>query len=414
MGDEPFSTIPATETDEIIKSSVENLVPIPREFEGISDDTSDVPNCDNNRVNVEIDFVESLINRDTSIVHVSKIGPIFEEFASELAHIALIPPGIVEADFNPNDDTSSDDDSYEDIEYIDATPPNSELVSLEEVEDIEPDQDGLISIDNSNNTLLELPEFESFHFDPSFPRPPPEPPDVEILKPENNNFDVLNNDESFDPREGENIVVSNVEEDDSFTFTIRTFLPFLTYPKDSPLSCSTGSEDLIFDPGIITFHFLKPVAFSMEVSKCTDKSEIARKQSRTGKHGHGNQKSTKRSQRIKAEARKVKPHYKWRQERVTIHFLPQLYHTVKSRGFLQLRVKMENSSDREQDGKDKSVKSSSLIGSLMPRILKEAQEKRGFVIIALTKEAHMSLSRIAKLAIRVSSFVIQGLLLTLK
>ncbi|GJV30412.1 hypothetical protein Tco_1386860 [Tanacetum coccineum] len=61
---------------------------------------------------------------------------------------------------------------------------------------------------------------------------------------------------------------------------------------------------------------------------------------------------------------------------------------------------MENSSDREQDGKDKSVKSSSLIGSLMPRILKEAQEKRGFVIIALTKEAHMSLSRIAKLAIR--------------
>ncbi|GJW32718.1 hypothetical protein Tco_0052750 [Tanacetum coccineum] len=35
-------------------------------------------------------------------------------------------------------------------------------------------------IDNSNNTLLELPEFESFHFNPSFLRPPPEPPDVEI------------------------------------------------------------------------------------------------------------------------------------------------------------------------------------------------------------------------------------------
>ncbi|GJV34862.1 hypothetical protein Tco_1407339 [Tanacetum coccineum] len=42
------------------------------------------------------------------------------------------------------------------------------------------DQEGLISIDNSNNTLLELPEFESFHFNPSFPRPPPEPPNVEI------------------------------------------------------------------------------------------------------------------------------------------------------------------------------------------------------------------------------------------
>ncbi|GJT00740.1 retrovirus-related pol polyprotein from transposon TNT 1-94 [Tanacetum coccineum] len=40
---------------------------------------------------------------------------------------------------------------------------------------------------------------------------------------------------------------------------------------------------------------------------CTDISKITRKQSKTGKHGHENQKSTKRSQRIKAEARKVKP-----------------------------------------------------------------------------------------------------------
>ncbi|GJV47366.1 hypothetical protein Tco_1437578 [Tanacetum coccineum] len=48
MGDEHLDTIPATESDEVIKSSVENLVPIPSEFEGISDDTCDVPNCDNN------------------------------------------------------------------------------------------------------------------------------------------------------------------------------------------------------------------------------------------------------------------------------------------------------------------------------------------------------------------------------
>ncbi|GJR69773.1 hypothetical protein Tco_0015838 [Tanacetum coccineum] len=53
---------------------------------------------------------------------------------------------------------------------------------------------------------------------------------------------------------------------------------------------------------------------------------------------------------------------------------------VKSRGFLQLRVKIENSSDQEQDGKDKSVKSSSLIGSLMPRGLKEAQEMMIFAL----------------------------------
>ncbi|GJX63424.1 hypothetical protein Tco_0296324, partial [Tanacetum coccineum] len=39
----------------------------------------------------------------------------------------------------------------------------------------------------------------------------------------------------------------------------------------------------------------------------TDKSKITRKQSKASKHGHENQKSTKRSQRSKAEARKVKP-----------------------------------------------------------------------------------------------------------
>ncbi|GKD20419.1 hypothetical protein Tco_1222122, partial [Tanacetum coccineum] len=39
----------------------------------------------------------------------------------------------------------------------------------------------------------------------------------------------------------------------------------------------------------------------------TDKPKITRKQSKASKHGHENQKSTKRSQRSKAAARKVKP-----------------------------------------------------------------------------------------------------------
>ncbi|GJS57086.1 hypothetical protein Tco_0651870 [Tanacetum coccineum] len=359
MGDEHLSTI------------VENLVPIPSEFEGISDDTSDVPNCDNNRINVESDLVESLINRDTSIVHSSKIDPILEEFAGELAHIAPIPPGIVEADFDPNDDTSSDDDSFENIEYVDASPSYIEYDSFEEVNDveqeekefdledifqiqdiilrekllnvhrlisnikslkvkptpdhvfkspspfpipvadsdsfleesdtslshldnslpefetfsdhteetrsgsctthakyslpeydsflfeIEPDQGGLTSVvisDNSKDLILEIPKFESFHFDPSFPRPPPEPPDVEIslvIKtdvPEINDLDKLNGDECFDQGGGE----INFEADDSFTFVTWTFLPFLTYLEVSPLLSSTKNEDTIFDPGIFT------------------------------------------------------------------------------------------------------------------------------------------------------------------
>ncbi|GJR03046.1 hypothetical protein Tco_0526030, partial [Tanacetum coccineum] len=68
--------------------------------------------------------------------------------------------------------------------------------------EIDLDQEGLISIDNSNNTLLELPEFESFHFDPSFPRPPPDveiclhfEPDVPVI----DKFNELNDDQSGSP-----------------------------------------------------------------------------------------------------------------------------------------------------------------------------------------------------------------------
>ncbi|GKG34487.1 hypothetical protein Tco_0437183, partial [Tanacetum coccineum] len=109
-----------------------------------------------------------------------------------------------------------------------------------------------ISDNSTNDPLLELPEFESFHFDPSFPRPPPEPPDVEIclnFKPDTamiNNFDEHKKDECFDLGGGE----IDVEDNDSFTFVIQTFLPFLTYPVDSPILLSTRSEDTIFDPGI--------------------------------------------------------------------------------------------------------------------------------------------------------------------
>ncbi|GJX40636.1 reverse transcriptase domain-containing protein [Tanacetum coccineum] len=100
--------------------------------------------------------------------------------------------------------------------------------------EIEPNQGGLTGIvisDNSNNLPLELPKFESFHYDldPSFPCPPLEPLDVEINliietdAPEINNVDELNEDECFDPGGGEN----NVEVDDSFTIVTRTFSIFL-------------------------------------------------------------------------------------------------------------------------------------------------------------------------------------------
>ncbi|GJW31511.1 hypothetical protein Tco_0051543 [Tanacetum coccineum] len=107
MGDEHLSTIPETESDEVIKSSVENLVPIPSESEGISDDTCDVPFCDNSP---PLD-----ISKDQ-----------FEDFSD-----------------SNDDSTSSDDDSYVNIDYVDASPHDSELVSLEVVEIVIPEVGGI-------------------------------------------------------------------------------------------------------------------------------------------------------------------------------------------------------------------------------------------------------------------------------
>ncbi|GJZ48317.1 hypothetical protein Tco_0602149, partial [Tanacetum coccineum] len=146
MEDEHLNTIPEMESEEVIKSSVEDFVPTPSESKGIFDNMCDVPFCDKNHFDVESDLMESLLNRDTSIVYSHKIDSLLEEFAGELAFIIPIPPGIYEANFDPDkdirlseqmfyDDTSSDDDSFEDIVYDEASPPNSELVSLEEAED---------------------------------------------------------------------------------------------------------------------------------------------------------------------------------------------------------------------------------------------------------------------------------------
>ncbi|GKE69361.1 hypothetical protein Tco_1527433 [Tanacetum coccineum] len=102
MEDEHLDTILETKLDEVIKSSVENHVPILSESEGIPNSVCDVPFCKN---------------------------PTTLEAFKEHSEIVI--------DFN-DDSTSSDDNSPygEDIDYVDASPPDSELVSLEVVENV--------------------------------------------------------------------------------------------------------------------------------------------------------------------------------------------------------------------------------------------------------------------------------------
>nr|GEW47235.1 hypothetical protein [Tanacetum cinerariifolium] len=109
MGDEHLDTIPATKSDELIKSSVENLDSVPSESKGIPDNMCDVPFHDN--------FPPLDVLKDQ-----------FEDFSD-----------------SNNDSTSIDDDSFsiDDIEYVEASPPDSELVSLEVMEIVIPKVGGI-------------------------------------------------------------------------------------------------------------------------------------------------------------------------------------------------------------------------------------------------------------------------------
>nr|GFB27947.1 hypothetical protein [Tanacetum cinerariifolium] len=133
MGDENLDTIPATESDEFIKSSVENLVSIPSEFEGIPDNMCDVPFHDN-----------------SPPLDVSKDQ--FKDF------------------FDSNvESTSIDDDSFsiDNIEYVEASPPDSNLVRSKVMEIVIPESSStfLNSLLEETNTFdNSLPEYETFCF----------------------------------------------------------------------------------------------------------------------------------------------------------------------------------------------------------------------------------------------------------
>nr|GEV25408.1 hypothetical protein [Tanacetum cinerariifolium] len=120
MGYEHPNTTSKTKSDEIIKSGVEELVPILSENAVTSEDKKecDMPVCEN--------------------------SPIFDD------HYEIF------SDSNNDDDISSDDDDFEDIEYVEASLPDPDIVSVEE-------ENSSVSIpisEESDNSLS--PEFKTF------------------------------------------------------------------------------------------------------------------------------------------------------------------------------------------------------------------------------------------------------------
>nr|GEU43139.1 hypothetical protein [Tanacetum cinerariifolium] len=208
MRDEHLDTIPEKESNEFIKSSVENLVPNP----SLSKDLSDIKNP--HHFNAESDLIESFFNQHSSIISSPKIDSLLEEFSGELTHINLIPPGINETDFNLEQeirlaeklfyDNSSlrppkefnfensdaiiksfppspipvegSDSLMEEIDIF--LTPDDSISSGTENDDYGSEGDILFLEELLSNDSPSLPENESFHFDiPSSPRPHTKPPD---------------------------------------------------------------------------------------------------------------------------------------------------------------------------------------------------------------------------------------------
>ncbi|GJT88133.1 hypothetical protein Tco_1069850 [Tanacetum coccineum] len=233
--------------------------------------------------NAESNLIESLLNRDT-LIDSSKFDYLLEEFSGEPAHTDLIPPGIVDIDLEPEEEIRlAENLSYDNSSPRPSEERNSEIadtiletlspppIPVEDSDSLMEEIDLFLASDDSMPPGIEiddydsegdirfleellssdsppLPENESFsldHFDdPSLPRPPPEPPDVEICF-------------NFEPDAGDfiNKVVGDISEHDVLMPNLLPTQPTLCPVFDLLLPFSSENEDKVFKPGIFSSPF---------------------------------------------------------------------------------------------------------------------------------------------------------------
>nr|GFA24747.1 hypothetical protein [Tanacetum cinerariifolium] len=227
MGDEHLSTIPETESDEFIKSSVENLVQNPNLDSTLKNDRFDIKSY----------LLESLLNHDTLMASSPKFDSLLEEFSGELAHTDLIPPGINEANYDPEEDIHL----VERLLYDNSSPrPPKEFNSKNSDAIIESFSPSPIPVEDSDHFVKEINLFLAS--DGSIP------PGI---------------DSDYSDSEGDNLFPERLLHDDPIPFSnildfsnvVRVFLSFFTYPVTSSILLSSESEDIIFDPGISNYRF---------------------------------------------------------------------------------------------------------------------------------------------------------------
>ncbi|GJY72561.1 hypothetical protein Tco_0476264 [Tanacetum coccineum] len=153
MGDEHLSTILETESDELIKSSVENLVPIPSESE--DECGCDVPDCDDSQTTNFSTFSNPLFDDSTSSDDESSHEEVIHEISFKTYSNPLfdLDEEIISSEFNPihNED-------------LDSTPKNDRFDTESYLLESLLDRVTLMASSPKKFDFL-LDEFESFHVD---------------------------------------------------------------------------------------------------------------------------------------------------------------------------------------------------------------------------------------------------------
>nr|GEY38445.1 hypothetical protein [Tanacetum cinerariifolium] len=216
MGDEHLDTIPATKSDEVIKSSVEDLVSIPSESEALKDN----PTPSSKLFTKSSSTSSKSFLEETNSFHNSL--PKFENFFFNLEEIS-----------SGSTTTHSDISLFEYESFV-----------------FDPSNDQFPPTDRSNFAneefadelahIISPPKYDCFYFK-NFPDP------GELIS-------IFN----FEIRKNPSTTCVNlpIEADYSplLAYVVWIFLAYLTYPIIPPYLHSFGNEDTIFDPGITINH----------------------------------------------------------------------------------------------------------------------------------------------------------------
>nr|GEU53426.1 hypothetical protein [Tanacetum cinerariifolium] len=178
MGDEHLDTIPATKSDEFIKSGVENLIPIPSESEGIPEHMCDVPSHDNSSpLDVSKDQIEDFSESNNSEVIeivIPEVGGIdddilltinHDDLREKLRNVNLLISKLeaLNANSTPASDCKTKSSSTSLNSLLEET--NTFDNSLPEFETFCFDVEEISSGSTTARPDLSLPEYEAFHDD---------------------------------------------------------------------------------------------------------------------------------------------------------------------------------------------------------------------------------------------------------